>query len=101
MGNSSVLTVEHILIDLTIYNLIERNVKARKKIKVSIILLLKLTFVVQLDFENALVEHLHYDGTYQVAVCDKCKHALPKEWIKGHFKDVHQVLVKNSFVFYN
>jgi len=59
---------------------------------------MKLIIIVQLDFENTLVEHLHYDGTYQVAVCDKCKHALPKEWIKGHFKDVHQVLVYNSLV---
>jgi len=55
---------------------------------------------VQLDYDNPLIEHLHYDGTYQVGVCDKCKYALPKEWIKGHFKDVHQVLVYNSFVFY-
>jgi len=52
-----------------------------------------LTFIVHLDYNNVLVEHLHYDGIYQVAVCDKCKYALPKEWIKGHFKDVHQILV--------
>jgi len=36
---------------------------------------------VQWDYDNPLIEHFHYDGTYQVAVCDKCKHALPKEWI--------------------
>ena len=54
---------------------------------------LNLIFIVQLDPENVLVEYLHYDGTYQVAVCDKCKHALPKEWIKGHFKDIHKILV--------
>ena len=54
---------------------------------------LMLTFIVQMDYENPLIEYLHYDGTYQVAICDKCKHALPKEWIKGHFKDVHEVLV--------
>jgi len=56
---------------------------------------------VQWDYDNPLIEHLHYDGTYQIAVCDKCKHALPKEWIKGHFKDVHQVLVYNSFFLYS
>ena len=101
MRNFNILAVEQTLIVLTIYKLIGKSVGVKIKIKVSIILPLKLTLIVQLDDVNVLIEHLQYDGTYRVAVCDKCKHALPKEWIKGPFKDIHQVLVYNSFFLYS
>ena len=49
-----------------------------------------------MDLEDALVEHLRYDGNHNLAVCIACEYALPMEWIEPHFKKIHKLLVMNS-----
>jgi len=53
--------------------------------------------LVDVDEEDLLVQHLRYDGNYNIAVCTKCEYGLPREWIEPHFKKAHKLSVLNSF----
>jgi len=56
----------------------------------------KINFTVDIDEEDLLVQHLRYDGEYNLAICIKCEYGLPKEWIAPHFKNIHKLSVMNS-----
>jgi len=56
----------------------------------------KANVIVDVDEEDLLVQYLRYDGEYNLAVCIKCEHALPQEWIAPHFKNSHKLSVLNS-----
>ena len=56
----------------------------------------KTDFLVDVDEEDLLVQHLRYDGNYNIAVCTKCEYGLPREWIAPHFKKAHKLSVLNS-----
>ena len=51
-----------------------------------------------IDEDDLLVQHLRYDGDYNLAVCMECEYALPLEWIRGHFNVRHKVKVYKSIV---
>ena len=56
----------------------------------------KADLIVDVDEEDLLVQYLRYDGEYNLAICIKCEHALPQEWIAPHFKNSHKLSVLNS-----